>query len=229
MRVCTVRRRTPGSSRICFCKAVLRGFSYLPGEVCLQPYLSGCKEDNVPAEGRIGCDTDLLDVKTSLHDGDVLPPAAAEIRDIGRGKDEADARPAGVGGENRREAVFPSGCVKKGGCHLQEEGRFDERPEGRVERACDDGPRLFQLGGGLETQADDGDARRGQRLEGILREMDRFGQVKGEIIPFPKGLGEGIGVTRSPPGGLGRGDRCGSRAGPSGRRCGWSHCPGPSP
>ena len=159
----------------------------------MQSSLPGCKDEGVPGEGRIGCDTDILQVKMSFQEVDVLPLAAAEIRDIGRSKRELDARPVspGFSAGNRLEAVFSFGGLEQNGCHLQEEGRFHERPEGRVKRPRDDGPRLFQFPGGLETKTDDGNPRRSQFFKGIFTEIDRVVQAKGKITSFPKGLGEG--------------------------------------
>ena len=50
----------------------------------------------------------------------------------------------------------------------RKKGGFHERPEGRMERPRDDGPRFFQLPCGLEAETDDGNPRRGQCLEGIF-------------------------------------------------------------
>ena len=96
-------------------------------------------------------------------------------------------------GARVKDAVFSrrTGGSEEGGGHLPKEGGFDERPEGRVEGARDDRPRLFQLPGRLEAEADDGDPGGGQFFQGIFALFDRLRERQRKVAPFPEGIGQG--------------------------------------
>jgi hypothetical protein len=161
------------------------------GAVRLQLLISVRQDHVSPGKGGVGRDADFFDAEAFLQESDVSPTGAAEAGEIGRRDDEVGFQAVGIGYSGRDGAVPPFDKREQGGGRLQEKGGFHERPEGRMERPRDDGPRFFQLPCGLEAETDDGNPRRGQRLESIFTEIRRLREGQGPVRPLMKGLGEG--------------------------------------